>query len=59
MFLVAKDSLESLSEFQAWLVQHGIKVLNVAGNRERTNPGIGQFTYDFLMAALGGSDAAS
>ena len=55
-FTVAKDDMNPLGEFQAWLMQHNVKVLNVAGNRERMHPGIGQFTYDFLMAALGSND---
>ena len=34
----------------AWLERHKIRVLNVAGNRERTNPGIEQFTLDLIYA---------
>lgn len=38
--------------FRLWLRNHGIKTLNVAGNRESKNPGIGQFTEAFLKEAL-------
>lgn len=36
-----------------WLLNNHIRTLNVAGNRERINPGIGQLTYDTLIKALG------
>ncbi len=39
--------------FLTWLTTHRIKVLNVAGNRERTNPGIFLATFAFLLKALG------
>lgn len=32
----------------AWLREKGVRVLNVAGNTERTSPGIGAFTEAFL-----------
>lgn len=35
-----------------WLYKNRIKVLNVAGNREHTNPGIGQKTYFLLVSAF-------
>ena len=31
-------------------IQHPINVLNIAGNRESTSPGIEQYTIDFLLA---------
>lgn len=37
---------------KAWIVRRGITVLNVAGNRERTNPGIYTRTYNTLIEAL-------
>lgn len=37
----------------AWLERNNITVLNVAGNRERTNPGIFAATRNFLVATLG------
>jgi hypothetical protein len=54
--IVAKDDLstETIQTFQQWLLDHRVKVLNVAGNRESKNKGIGQFTVDFLLTALGG-----
>jgi hypothetical protein len=42
----------SVDEFLQWLHQHQIHILNVAGNRESQNPGIVQFTRDFLIRAL-------
>lgn len=47
------------SEVAAWIVEKGVKVLNVAGNREGTAPGIGQRTEAFLarvFARLAGND---
>lgn len=38
--------------FRQWLINNNIKVLNVAGNRESTNPGIEQFTMQFLVKAI-------
>lgn len=37
---------------RAWVEQHDIKVLNVAGNRESTNPGIFDSTVKFLVEAF-------
>lgn len=42
----------TLDEFLTWLVENKIEVLNVAGNRERTNPGIYRRTFDFLVEAF-------
>jgi Circularly permutated YpsA SLOG family len=42
---------ERIKEFQDWLQQYDIRVLNVAGNRESDNPGIEAFTRQFLMQA--------
>lgn len=40
-------------ELAAWVVEHGIAVLNVAGNRESSfNPDIYQTTYQTLRAAF-------
>ena len=36
-----------------WLCEHQIKVLNVAGPRESSNPGIHQQTIEFLTVTLG------
>lgn len=35
-----------------WLIEHNIKVLNIAGNSEQTSKGIYQFTYTLLMEIL-------
>jgi hypothetical protein len=40
------------SQFIEWLHNNNIKILNVAGNRERKNPGISQATKNFLIDAL-------
>lgn len=38
--------------FVGWVNRYRIRTLNVAGNREKTNPGIGQYVYDFLIKVL-------
>ena len=38
----------------AWRMQHGIEILNVAGNREETNPGIYAKVRDFIKGAFEG-----
>lgn len=42
----------NLHKFRSWLRQHNVKVLNVAGNRESTSPGIFDAAYGFLIVAL-------
>ena len=37
-------------QLKAWLAERNIEVLNVAGNRESVNPGIGQLVYDTLVS---------
>lgn len=44
---------DRMEEFRRWLKENDIVVLNVAGNRESQSPGIGEFTRDFLVTALG------
>ena len=39
-------------QLRRWVEQHDIQVLNVAGNRERTNRGIFQRTYDTVVEAF-------
>lgn len=39
-------------EIIKWINHNNIKILNVAGNSERTAPGIGEFTYAFLHGIL-------
>ena len=36
-----------------WIRLNGIKILNVAGNSERTSPGIGDRAFSYLLLALG------
>jgi hypothetical protein len=38
--------------FRQWIDQNDVEVLNVAGNRENSNPGIGQACHDFIVAGL-------
>lgn len=42
------DSVVTPDEFAKWLIDNDVKVLNVAGNSERTSPGICDRTVDFL-----------
>ena len=44
-----------LANVRAWLLSAGIKVLNVAGNRESTSPGIGKYTILVLEKLFGRS----
>ncbi|GAC1475589.1 MAG: hypothetical protein NVSMB9_28430 [Isosphaeraceae bacterium] len=37
------------SQVWDWLAQHGVRVLNVAGNRESKSPGIGDRVETFLL----------
>jgi hypothetical protein len=39
-------------ELLQWLKDENIQVLNVAGNSERTSPGIYKFAYGFLAEVL-------
>lgn len=45
---VTPDGGLSPDEVAAWLTATGVRVLNVAGNAERTSPGIGAFVEGFL-----------
>lgn len=38
--------------FLGWLRMNSIRTLNVAGNREKTNPGINEAVYQFLTSVL-------
>ena len=42
----------SIDELRTWIIAQRINTLNVAGNRERTNPGIGARTEAILRVAL-------
>jgi putative molybdenum carrier protein len=46
------ERLDRSEEFQHWLEQNNVVVLNVAGNRESQSPGIAEYTHDFLVRAL-------
>jgi hypothetical protein len=41
-------------DFRDWIQANRIRVLNVAGNREGSQPGIRDAVRDFLVAALKG-----
>ena len=45
---VTPDGGLSPADVAAWLKANGVRVLNVAGNAERTSPGIGAFVAVFL-----------
>ena len=45
--------LTAVRAFQKFMETHSVRVLNVAGNSERTAPGIGEATMDFLVRASG------
>ena len=53
VFFLARDA-DATREFREWIDANSIVVLNVAGDRESDSPGIGAFTRDFLVRALGG-----
>lgn len=40
-------------QLQKFLIEHDVKILNVAGNRESRTPGIHDAARDFLIATLG------
>jgi hypothetical protein len=42
----------SYKAFALWAARKKISILNVAGNRESKNPGVGEFTKSFLIRAL-------
>lgn len=45
---------QQMKDFRTFLSLNNIKTLNVAGNSEQSAPGIYQFVYDLLIAALKG-----
>jgi hypothetical protein len=47
-FEVALGSGATPAEVAEWIATNGIRVLNVAGNAERTSPGIQEWVADFL-----------
>ncbi len=51
----SKPTQSQKDYFLAWLREQDISILNVAGNRESTNPGIQAWVRDFLVDALKGT----
>lgn len=53
---IAYPSINSIEviikPFLNWILENNIQILNVAGNRESKNPGIEQFTKEFLVEVL-------
>ena len=47
-----KSTLKVGEKIARWLLLENIQTVNIAGNREDTNPGIYQFTYDTMIHAL-------
>lgn len=41
-----------VDEVAKWVVNNGVKILNVAGNRESKSPGIKKFTEEYLTKVL-------
>ena len=50
--LISQTQEQLYSHFFDWLCEENIGVLNVAGPRESTAPGIGQLAERFLISAL-------
>jgi hypothetical protein len=51
-FLICYRGVTTPSEVAAWIEANRIGVLNVAGNRESVNPGIGERAERFLVAVF-------
>jgi hypothetical protein len=51
--LIVENGVTRPSDVRAWIEQLQVEVLNVAGNRELKNPGLGQEVETFLGTALG------
>ena len=50
--LLALETDQDLESVKAWLSQHEVKVLNIAGPRESKRPGIQHRAYRFLLRLL-------
>lgn len=48
-FIIPRDKPLVL---RSWITRNQYKILNIAGNRESKNPGVGEFTQRFLTRAL-------
>ena len=51
------DNPRPVEEVRRWLDANKIKVLNVAGNREKLAPGIERFVTEYLVKVLSSSDS--
>jgi|LNFM01.1.fsa_nt_gb hypothetical protein len=47
-YLLVEEGITRPSEVRAWLEAHQVETLNVAGNRESKNPGLGERVETFL-----------
>lgn len=52
MLAVSKYQKDCIASIRMWLAEQSLSVLNVAGNREETNPGIGAWAEAVLVEAL-------
>lgn len=52
--LKGSGAIDKVAEFESWIWTMGIKTLNVAGNSEKTSPGIGEWARKFLVVAFMG-----
>tara|TARA_Y100000310_G_C20466958_1_gene708125 strand:+ start:272 stop:721 length:450 start_codon:yes stop_codon:yes gene_type:complete len=52
LFVVRAPTPSTQQAFRTWARDWKIETLNVAGNRESTNPGIHQWVHDFLVSTL-------
>jgi len=51
-YLIVYAGITTPGEVRDWIVERGIRTLNVAGNRESSSPGIGDRVERFLGAVL-------
>jgi hypothetical protein len=51
------EVITTADELRAFVVKYGIKILNIAGNREETNPGIFERTRTMVVEAFGADHA--
>jgi len=56
--LVDLDAPPEVEQVRRWLVEQGIKILNVAGPRESQSPGISASAGVFLLRVFGGEQSA-
>ena len=51
-YLIVEEGVTRPSDIVAWLEAHQVETLNVAGNRESKNPGLGQRVEAYLSRGL-------